>query len=41
MTDLTPIQCEILRTYDDAVDYIIRELEIRPVYDRQGTKVSV
>ena len=25
-------------TYDDLVDYIIHELEIRPVYGRQGTK---
>ena len=29
-----------MRTYDDVVDSIVRELEIRPVYGRQGTKVS-
>ena len=26
--------------YDDVVDYVIRELEIRPVYGHQGTKFS-
>ena len=35
----SPFQDKISRTYDD-VDYVIRELEIRSVYGRQGMKFS-
>ena len=35
----SPFHCEISRTYDEVVDYIIRKLETRPVYGRQVTKV--
>ena len=32
-------QCEISRTYDDVVGYVIRESEIGTVYGRQVMKV--
>ena len=31
---------DTLSTYDDVVGHVIRESEVRPVYGRQGTKVS-
>ena len=34
------VRLKILRTYDDVVNYVIRELKIRPVYDHQGTTLS-
>ena len=37
---LYQLQYEILLTYDYAVDFIIRESDVRPVYGRQGSKVS-
>ena len=34
------VRLEIFRTYDDVVDYFIRELEIRHIYRHQSTKFS-
>ena len=31
---------EISRTYDDVVDYVMRELEIRPIHGLKGSKFS-
>ena len=37
-SNIVVFKLEISRTYDDVVDYVIRELELRLVYGNQGTK---
>ena len=39
-SNIVAVKLEISRIYDVVVDYIIRELEIRLIYGRQGTNVS-
>ena len=39
-SNIVVVRIEILRTYDDVVDYVIRELKKRPVCHYEGTKFS-
>ena len=39
-SNIVVVRLEISRTYDDVVDYVIHELEIRPVYGHHGTNFS-
>ena len=39
-SNIVVVRIEISRTYGDIVDYVIRKLEIRPIYGHQGTKFS-
>ena len=39
-SNIVVVRNEISRTYDDVVDYVIRELKKRPVCQYEGTKFS-